>query len=87
MPRSIWKNPFLKPFIFKKLYFLKQKNMKIILKSKNFLIFPIFIGVHFLIYNGINFINCKVNEFMIGYKIGEFVITKKYFKSNKLNAH
>jgi len=53
--------------------------------SKNSMIFPIFVGHTFLVYNGKIFLQLRVTKEMIGHKFGEFVFTKKkpIFKSKK----
>ena len=86
MSRSIWKKPFSENYIFKEIYKNKNNNLKqkvIILHSKNSIIFPIFVGSIFAIYNGQKFVNLLVNKDMVGYRFGEFVSTRKKAVHNK----
>ena len=86
MSRSIWKGPFSESYIFKEIYNNSTQNTKIkpiILFSKNSIIFPIFIGKIFSVYNGNKYINIIVNKDMVGYKFGEFVTTRKKAIHNK----
>lgn len=53
-----------------------QSKQFILLKSKNMLIYPYMLGLNFLIYNGRNFFFLMVKQRMVGYKIGEFLLTK-----------
>lgn len=77
MARSVWKPPFSKAILFQEI-FLKYKQKKIItLLSKDLLIFPIFVGHNFLIYNGKKFVKIQIHDFMIGRKFGCFITTKK----------
>jgi small subunit ribosomal protein S19 len=76
MPRSVWKIPFSNSKVFKLLYFLK-KNQTMFLRSRSSIIFPLFVGNTFLVYNGKSFVHLFVNENMIGFKFGDFIITKK----------
>ena len=80
MSRSIWKGPFSESYIFKEIYLAKKSNLKqkiILLRSKNSIIFPLFVGNIFSVYNGHKFVNIVVNKDMVGYKFGEFITTRK----------
>ena len=66
MTRSLWKGPFCE---------IVSTNLKI--WSRRSIILPRFIGNHFMIHNGKNFISLKVTPEMVGHKIGEFAITRK----------
>ena len=79
MKRSKWKGPFINLEILKNLK--KKKNIKIL--SRNCTILPQFIGLNINIYNGKRFNNIKVTENMVGYKFGEFSITRQPFKYKK----
>jgi|APLak6261671146_1056082.scaffolds.fasta_scaffold00035_11 ribosomal protein S19 len=39
-----------------------------------------FIGRHFSVYNGVQFVKIKVDPLKVGYKFGEFIYTRKYVK-------
>jgi small subunit ribosomal protein S19 len=77
MPRSIWKNPFSENQIFKDIYLSLDSKKPIRLLNRHTVIFPTFIGRIFSVYNGKNFVNIQISEKMIGYKFGEFVLTRK----------
>jgi len=80
MARSVWKYPYVKTNVFKELYGRIKSNTKtkpIFVKSRSFVIYPIFVGYIFSVYNGKKFINILVNENMVGHKFGEFVFTRK----------
>lgn len=79
MKRSKWKGPFLNLEILKNLQ--KKKGIKIL--SRNCTILPQFIGLNISIYNGKRFNNIKITENMVGYKFGEFSITRQPFKYKK----
>ena len=79
MARSIWKNPFSKKFLFKYVFLHKKikEQEPILIKSKDYFIFPSFVGFIFSIHDGKNFIYIKIFENMVGHKFGEFIISKK----------
>nr|UNJ18919.1 ribosomal protein S19 [Cyanidiaceae sp.] len=47
-------------------------------KNRNFLIVSSIKGINFLIYNGKNFINLTICDNIVGYLIGDFIITRKF---------
>ena len=60
MARSVWKYPYVKTNVFKELYGRIKSNTKtkpIFVKSRSFVIYPIFVGYIFSVYNGKKFIN------------------------------
>lgn len=84
MTRSIWKGPFVDISIKRNLYTVKNKMQKkvhldhqVFVWSRRSMILPDFCGQPFHIYNGKKFIICKVSEYMIGHKFGEFSSTRK----------
>lgn len=83
MSRSTWKKPFSESYIFKSIYLNNNSQKPITLWSRNSLIFPSFIGKVFSVYNGKKFINIQVHEGMIGFKFGDFVVTRKKAIHNK----
>ena len=80
MPRSIKKGPFVDRHLFDKcLKARKTENKKIIKTwSRRSMILPEFVGLHFAVHNGNKFIPVRVNESMVGYKLGEFSPTRTY---------
>jgi small subunit ribosomal protein S19 len=77
MTRSTWKNPFSQSQIFKSIYLNHNSEKPVKIWSRNSVIFPLFIGKVLSIYNGRKFVNVKISEEMVGFKIGEFVPTRK----------
>ena len=47
------------------------------LKSRNFLIPEIWVGKRIGGYNGLSFVSMLIKDYMVGYKIGEIILTKK----------
>ena len=74
MTKSAWKIPYIDNSIKKKInkFFFLIKT-----RSRSSMISPEFVGKTFQVYNGIKFIDVKVNESMIGHKLGEFSLTRK----------
>nr|YP_010577910.1 ribosomal protein S19 [Cryptomonas pyrenoidifera]UZP15130.1 ribosomal protein S19 [Cryptomonas pyrenoidifera] len=83
MPRSTWKKPFSQSVIFKSIYSNNNLQKPIVVRSRNSIIFPLFLGITFSIYNGKKFINIQIHEGMIGSKFGDFVLTRKKAIHNK----
>ncbi len=84
MNRVKWKGPYINANLLKKI-----KNSKLVSKnniktiSKNSTILPKFTGLTLRIYNGNTFTIIKIIDEMIGYKLGEFVSTRKQFSYKK----
>ena len=84
MNRVKWKGPYIKTDLLKKIKNYKlvsRNNIKTI--SKNSTILPKFIGLTLRIYNGKTFTIVKIIDEMVGYKLGEFVSTRKQFSYKK----
>jgi small subunit ribosomal protein S19 len=47
------------------------------------MVFPSFVGLNFLVFNGLKFISLSINEQMVGHKFGEFIMTKKQASHKK----
>jgi len=77
MTRSSWKNPFSESKMFKNIYLNTDIEKPIKIWNRNSVIFPVFVGRIFSIYNGRKFVNIRILDEMIGYKFGEFVSTRK----------
>ena len=80
MSRSVWKGPFVDPNLIKQVEKLKDKSNKSPIKtwSRKSTIIPEFVGVSFLIHNGLKFIPIKISEEMVGHKLGEFAPTRQF---------
>jgi small subunit ribosomal protein S19 len=46
--------------------------------SRDSVIFPEMVGLSFLVHNGKNFISVIASENMVGHKLGEFALTRKF---------
>jgi len=83
--RSLWKGPFIdKLFIRKKQHSLKEKNNHLVfkqgkdlLRSRRSTILPFFENSDCKIYNGNKYLWLSVKTYHIGFKFGDFILTKK----------
>ena len=80
MARSIKKGPYVFDRLLKKVQMLNENNNKEVIKSgsRRSTIFPDFIGHTFAVHNGKEFIPVYVTEDMVGHKLGEFALTRKF---------
>jgi len=80
MARSLKKGPFADESLIKKAAAVKASGKKEIIKtwSRRSTIFPEFIGLTFGVHNGKEFIPVYVTEDMVGHKLGEFALTRKF---------
>jgi small subunit ribosomal protein S19 len=83
MTRSLLKSIYFNNKLVKKLS-AKQNKIKIKTWSRSTTILPQFVSESFDVYNGLRFINIKINSEMIGHKLGEFVPTRKPCLHTKL---
>jgi small subunit ribosomal protein S19 len=60
---------------------LIEKPLKLL--SRSSMVFPSFVGLNFLVFNGLKFISLSINEQMVGHKFGEFIMTKKQVNHKK----
>jgi small subunit ribosomal protein S19 len=77
MTRSNWKNPFSQSQIFKSIYLNRNSEKPIKVWTRNSVIFPLFVGKILSVYNGKKFVNVQISQEMIGFKLGEFVATRR----------
>ena len=51
--------------------------------SRSSIVLPSFVGKYFLVYSGFSFIKLFVERYMVGHRVGQFILTKKVhsFKS------
>jgi small subunit ribosomal protein S19 len=82
MARSIKKGPYLDQKLLKKIKKLKSlgKIEPIKTWARDCTISPEMVGFTFLVHNGKEFIPVKVNENMVGHKLGEFSPTTKFYR-------
>ena len=80
MARSLKKGPFVHESLMKKIKKLNADNKKEVVKtwSRRSTIYPEFIGHTFAVHNGKEFIPVYVTEDMVGHKLGEFALTRKF---------
>ncbi len=81
MSRSSKKGPFVDPKLMKKIAKIKP-NEKTVIKtwSRASEIAPEMVGHTFGVHNGKNFIEVFVKEEMVGHRLGEFSLTRKFVK-------
>lgn len=80
MSRSIKKGPFIDEKLMKKVMAQKESGSSEQIKtwSRACQIPPEFVGHTFGVHNGKNFITVKVNESMVGHRLGEFSPTRHF---------
>jgi len=82
MGRSLSKGPYIEPKLMEKVKKMKASGDKKPMKtwSRRSTITPEFVGLTFLIHNGIKFIPVFITENMVGHKLGEFSPTRIFRK-------
>ena len=80
MARSLKKGPFVDEYVMKRVKAMNESGKKEVIKtwSRRSTIFPDFIGHTFAVHNGKEFIPVYVTEDMVGHKLGEFALTRKF---------
>ena len=80
MARSLKKGPYVAQSLLKKIQKLNESNKKEVVKtwSRRSTIFPDFVGQTIAVHNGKEFIPVYVTEDMVGHKLGEFALTRKF---------
>ena len=80
MARSLKKGPFVDESLMKKVRKNNESEKKEVIKtwSRRSTIFPEFIGNTFAVHNGKEFVPVYVTEDMVGHKLGEFAMTRKF---------
>ncbi|EKE15174.1 MAG: hypothetical protein ACD_12C00122G0003 [uncultured bacterium] len=80
MSRSLKKGPYIDPKLLKKIEKIKLENSVQPIKtwSRASVIFPDMVGLTFKVHNGKDFVDVKVTEEMIGFRLGEFSPTRKF---------
>ena len=80
MARSLKKGPYVFDRLLKKVQSLNESRKKEVIKtwSRRSTIYPDFIGHTFAVHNGREFIPVYVTEDMVGHKLGEFSMTRKF---------
>ena len=80
MARSLKKGPYVFDRLLKKVQTLNENNKKEVVKtwSRRSTIYPDFVGHTIAVHNGHEFIPVYITEDMVGHKLGEFVLTRKF---------
>ena len=80
MARSLKKGPFADKSLLAKVAKVNESGKKEVIKtwSRRSTIYPEFIGLTFAVHNGKEFIPVYVTEDMVGHKLGEFALTRKF---------
>ena len=80
MARSLKKGPYTFNRLLKKVRALNETGKKEVIKtySRRSTIYPDFVGHTFAVHNGKDFIPVYVTEDMVGHKLGEFSMTRKF---------
>jgi small subunit ribosomal protein S19 len=78
MSRSLKKGPYVDPRLIEKMSKVKPDDGLVKTWSRACTITPEMIGYTFAVHNGKDFIPVRVNEEMVGHKLGEFSPTTKF---------
>lgn len=80
MARSLKKGPYIDEKLMKKVLIFIDLGEKKVIKtwSRRSDIHPDFVGFTFAVYNGKSFLPVYVTEEMVGHKLGEFSMTRKF---------
>ena len=80
MARSLKKGPFVDASLMKKVEEVNKSGKKVVIKtwSRRSTIYPEFVGLTFGVHNGKEHIPVYVTEDMVGHKLGEFALTRKF---------
>ena len=80
MARSLKKAPYVADDLMKKVAKVNESGKKEVIKtwSRRSTIYPDFVGHTFAVHNGKEFIPVYVTEDMVGHKLGEFALTRKF---------
>ena len=80
MARSLKKGPYVFDRLLVKVQKMNESGKKEVVKtwSRRSTIYPDFIGHTFAVHNGKEFIPVYVTEDMVGHKLGEFSMTRKF---------
>lgn len=81
MTRSISKGPYVDPRVLKKIAGKRPEQSEPIKTwSRACQIAPEMVGFKFLVHNGKNFPEVLISEDMVGHRLGEFSMTRKFIK-------
>lgn len=81
MSRSLKKGPFIDPKLLKKMSKVRPGEGKPIKTwSRDSTVSPEMVGFSFDVHNGRTFTTVKIVEEMVGHKLGEFALTRKFIR-------
>ncbi len=81
MSRSLKKGPYVDEKLLEKIKELKVGDRRVIKTwSRRSTIFPEMVGFRFGVHNGKEHVEIFITEDMVGYKLGEFVPTRKFIR-------
>ena len=83
MSRAKWKGPYVDSKLLTTINQHNDYSIELFTTSRSSVIIPSFVGRTFNIHNGKVFLKIKVDERMLGKKLGEFVPTRKKFSFKK----
>ncbi len=80
MSRSLKKGPYVFERLLNKVNSLNESGKKEVIKtwSRRSTIYPDFVGHTIAVHNGKDFIPVYITEDMVGHKLGEFALTRKF---------
>ncbi len=80
MSRSLKKGPYVFERLLNKVKTLNENGKKEVIKtwSRRSTIYPDFVGHTIAVHNGKDFIPVYITEDMVGHKLGEFALTRKF---------
>ena len=80
MGRSLKKGPFVEERLMSRIDAMNAANEKKVVKtwSRASTIFPEMVGHTIAVHNGKDFIPVYITEEMVGHKLGEFALTRKF---------
>ena len=79
MSRSLKKGPYIDERLMKKIAVLKQGDRTVIKTwSRASVISPEMVGFTFGVHNGKEFVSVLAREEMVGHRLGEFSLTRKF---------
>jgi small subunit ribosomal protein S19 len=80
MGRSIKKGVYIEPKLLKKVVEAKRASKREVIKtwSRRSTVVPEMVGMTLAVHNGKKFIPVFITENMVGYKLGDFALTRNY---------
>ena len=79
MSRSLKKGPYVDERLIKKIKNMKPGEKTVIKTwSRDCTVTPEMVGFTFGVHNGRNFVEVFITEDMVGYKLGDFALTRKF---------